>query len=173
MCGRRQIGKSTTAYALSRRGHRLWADDAVALEIADESVMALQLPFALRLRPRSVSFFGGDGQESSSMPNEARQAPERAPLAAIFVLERTSVAQHGGVEILRLGPHDAFMALLGNAYWFSLSDDDRRRRMVSRYLDLSTWVPIFRLRFRPEFARLDVMLDRVEQTLDGLGAHHP
>src|SRR5919204_5174128 len=38
-CGTSESGKSTMAYAFSRRGHHLWADDAVAFEARGEAVM--------------------------------------------------------------------------------------------------------------------------------------
>jgi hypothetical protein len=164
LCARRKTGKSTTAYALSRRGYRLWADDAVALEITGGSVMSPRLPFALRLRPASASFFRSDGPNAAASSN-APEPAELAPLAVVFVLERAGVAGEAAVEVLPLVPHEAFIALLGNAYWFSLADEQRKRRMMSRYLELSALVSVFRLRFRPEFENLDTILDRLEQEL--------
>jgi hypothetical protein len=167
LCARRGTGKSTTAYGLSRRGYRLWADDAVALDITGGSVVSPQLPFALRLRPASASFFGSNGA-NAAVPSDVPRLPELEPLGVVFVLERVRVPSDPAVEVFRLVPHDAFMALLGNAYWFSLADEERKRRMISRYLDLSALVPVFRLRFKAEFENLDTILDRVERALGRL-----
>src|SRR5438045_2629057 len=48
-CGESGTGKSTLACALSARGYRLWADDAVAFEPGDGGLVAVPLPFQLRL----------------------------------------------------------------------------------------------------------------------------
>ena len=50
-CAISEAGKSTIAYGLSRRGYRLWADDAVVFEISDRVVSTIPLPFRIRLRP--------------------------------------------------------------------------------------------------------------------------
>jgi hypothetical protein len=165
MCARRGTGKSTTAYALSRRGYPIWADDAVALQIAPASIVAVQLPFSLRLRPESASHFAADGEEPSASVTEATQ---RLPLRAIFLLERMGSGDAGPVEVLRLRSHQALTALLGNAYWFSLGDEERRRQMISRYLELGDIVPVFGLRFRADFKWLDAILDGLEGALGRL-----
>ena len=59
-------GKSTIAYGLHRRGYRLWADDAVALEVSESAITALPLPFDVRLRPATAALFGlGRGRRGS------------------------------------------------------------------------------------------------------------
>ena len=45
LCGTSGVGKSTIAFAMSRRGHRIWADDAVAIDLSGQSLVALPLPF--------------------------------------------------------------------------------------------------------------------------------
>jgi hypothetical protein len=146
----------------------MWADDAVALEIARPAVWANQLPFALRLRPAATAYFGAGGRDLPAAITEAPEGARRAELATIFVLERMGPGDGRPVELVPLRSHNAFTALLGNAYWFSLADEQRRRQMVSRYLDLSALVPIFRVRFRAEFECIDAILDALEQTLQGL-----
>ena len=58
LCGASMSGKSTIAYGLHRRGYRLWADDAVALEVTESAITALPLPFDVRLRPATAALFG-------------------------------------------------------------------------------------------------------------------
>src|SRR5262249_38115323 len=65
-----ETGKSTIAYGLSRRGYQLWADDAVAIDVAGPIITAIQLPFSIRLRPASASYF-------------AVESPGHAPLERI------------------------------------------------------------------------------------------
>lgn len=165
LCARAHTGKSTTAYGLSRRGHPLWADDAVAFEIAGQSVRALPLPFTLRLRPQSLSLFDADEVQVPAGDLVERTRP--APLAALFMLERQPEGT-SKAEIFRLTPREAVVALLANAYWFSLADQERKRKMLSQYLDLSALVPVFKLRFAPGPENLGAVLDGVEGALEPL-----
>ena len=66
LCGASRSGKSTIAYALSCRGFRVWADDAVAFIAESGRATAFPLPFTLRLRRDVADFFG------VSTPLEAR-----------------------------------------------------------------------------------------------------
>src|SRR5688572_21051636 len=54
--GRTGAGKTTIAVGLSRRGHRLWADDTVAFDVSAHGISALRLPFQLNLREPSAAF---------------------------------------------------------------------------------------------------------------------
>ena len=60
--------------------------------------------------------------------------------------------------------------LVANAYHFTLADQERKRRMMSHYLDLSALVPVFRLRFAAGRENLEALLDAVEATLPRLSA---
>lgn len=160
-CARSRTGKSTLAYALSRRGYAVWGDDAVAFEVVGRSVHALPLPFRIQLRPASAAFFGRD--TPVELPQRLAN-DEQAPLSAVFLLERGATNQPE-CELRRLPPRRAFMELLRNAYWFTLADHDRKRRMVREYLNLSDLVPIFSLRFAPGFERLDAVVAAVERVL--------
>jgi hypothetical protein len=158
-CAVSGTGKSTIAYGLSRRGHPLWGDDAVTVDLAGPTTEAVSLPFAIRLDAQAASFFGGDGGQ--------RAGSARAPLGALFVLERAE--GEGDSELVRLAPAQAFPALLVHAYCFSLESAARKRRMLEHYLELADRVPVFSVRFSPGFARLAGLLDRIEEAL-GCGA---
>lgn len=167
LCGASGTGKSTIAFALSQRGHRLWADDALAIDLSGQSPVALPLPFEMRLRPRAVAFFGVEpqaaGAASSGGPMDEAD-PSPAPLTALCVLSRGEDEGRGcGARIERLRPSAALPALLAHAYCFSLEDPGLKRSMVQHYMDLAARVPVFALRFRPGFELLPLVLDKIEQ----------
>ena len=163
LCGVKETGKSTLAYALAQRRHSLWTDDAVVLRARETSVETLSVPFSLRLRPASASFFG----QSEPPPRRAvaeplRMAPER--LTAICVLERvTELPGIGAVQTDRLVSAEAFTAVLAHAYCFSLRDSVRKQRMVEQYLHVIRQLPIFRVRFQTGLENLPAIVDALEQ----------
>jgi hypothetical protein len=154
-CAVSGTGKSTVACGLSRRGHALWADDAVCFDGSMSDVEALPLPFALRLRPASAALFAPGTTEQRS---EQETSPAR--LAAIFVLER--MTSDGAVDLRRLLPSAAFLETLTHAYCFSMENQERRSAMARAYLDLAARVPVFRLAFNEGLERLEEMLDLIE-----------
>jgi hypothetical protein len=155
LCAVAGTGKSTLACALSRRGHRLWADDAVCFELDDDGVHVPPLPFTLRLRPGSAAFFGGAPRQGA-----VRVPAETAPLARVFVLERS---EGGGPEIERLAAAPAFREVLTHGYAFSIHDRVRSAAMVQNYLELVDRVPVYRVRFSDGLDRLDDTLDAIER----------
>jgi hypothetical protein len=163
LCAGSGTGKSTIAHGLSQRGYQVWADDAVAFEAVRPRARAIRLPFKLRLRPDAAAAFlvedPGMGQDAA--------AQESAPLVALGVLRRASDLAEG-VVIEPLPPSAAFRALLPHAYCFSLSDVERKRLMLDRYLSVSTQVPVFEIRFRPGLDVLPVILDGIEQAMIGV-----
>lgn len=163
LCGVKETGKSTLAYALAQRGHPVWTDDAVVLRARDASVDTLSVPFDLRLRPASASFFGrGEPPPIRAVAEPLRLEP--APLAAICVLERSSELPAGeAVQVCRLVSAEAFTAVLPHAYCFSLRDSARKQRMMNQYLRVVHEVPIFRVRFRTGLENLPAILDALEQ----------
>ena len=159
LCAIKETGKSTIAYALSRRGYDLWADDAVAMQIEDRTVRAFPLPFSIRLRPASAAHFG---TEAGAAP---RIQPNAAPLAALCVLVRDESVSDGAV-VSRLTAGAALTAILTHAYCFSLADQDRKGRMVEQYLAVIARVPVFEARFGAGLDRLPAILDAIERAAD-------
>jgi hypothetical protein len=171
LCAVSETGKSTLAYALSRRGFPLWADDAVVFRINGDSevgepVTATPVPFAIRLRPASAAYF--DPQQAEPIPARAAAAPaEPTPLAAVCILERKTDGGPGpAVEVRRLSPAQAFPAVLTHAYCFSLRDEARKRCMLRHYLDFSVRVPVFRVRFPAGLERIPEILDRLVESVE-------
>lgn len=168
LCADSQGGKSTTAFALSRRGFRLWADDALGLEFTGGGVAAVMLPFVLRLRPASARHFFGTERAADHMPaaedDGAHQPP--APLAAVFFLERVGRGRSDSVpEATRVKQSYAFARALAQAGCFTLQDPRRKELMMRHYLELSASVPFFTLRVPAGFDQLGDALDCIETTL--------
>lgn len=172
LCGKSWSGKSTMAYTLSQRGYPLWADDAVAFDTVGEHVFTAYLPFRIRLRPASRSFFGLDSPISDrawSRPvRDDRQRQEPTALAAICILCPVASDLRSHIEIRRLSLAEAFPALLHHAYCFSLRDQERKRRMIQRYMDLTTRVPILEIRYKRNLERIADVADELEAAVNTL-----
>jgi hypothetical protein len=159
-CGMSTTGKSTIAHALARRGHQLWADDALAFQPDGESIGTLALPFRPNLRPESERFFRTLGAREL----DQAAAWSEATVNTLFVLDASS-----GIEQLeRLSAVDALVAVLPNGYRFRPLDDQRERRMVRTYLDLVARVPVFRLGYERGLDGLERLVDRIEETIDSV-----
>ena len=165
-CAISESGKSTIAYGLSRRGHPLWADDAVVFEISDRGVWAHPMPFEIRLRPASAQYFGysqNDADNSTSGDYLSQANVKPVPLAAVCLLERGDRLEP--VRIHRMLPIHAFPAVLSHAYCFSLQDMERKRRMMHAYLALVREVPVFTIRFSTGLEALPQLLESIEQEI--------
>jgi hypothetical protein len=170
-CGVSMTGKSTIAYGLSQRGYRLWADDAIAFELFDRGLLALPLQSDIRLRPSSAAYFAQNQTASVSTSDRSRDnlsSQEPKQLVVLCLLQRMPAMRGGApVQIRRLPPTEAFLAALGHAYCFSLQNMERKRHMMQRYLELTTRVTVFEIRFQSGLKNLPAILDALEQVLDG------
>jgi hypothetical protein len=164
-CGERESGKSTLAYSLSRRGHRQRSDDAVVMKIAVGRVMALALPFGVRLRDDPARHFGFTPSEqlfSDVTPiDHTPMTVSEDPLAAIFVLGRTT----GPTPVVtRLSSTDAFTAILAHSHCFDPEDVASKQRLFEHYLEIAALVPIYDLRFPHGLEHLGAVVDAIERT---------
>lgn len=165
LCGASKSGKSTIAYGLHRRGYCLWADDAVALEVTEPAIMALPLPFDVRLRPATAAHFGlGERATRLAGPGHSSEPAGRAPapLAAVCILDRGCRAP-SSVILASLKASEAYPALLANAHCFSLEDPARKRLMLDRYLSLVARVPVMALAVPDGLEDLPAILDALER----------
>ncbi len=164
LCGVSQVGKSTLAFGLNRRGYPLWGDDALAFETTDGCGLAISLPFEIRLRPSAAKLFGHP-EIAASVTNGVDELPTRletAPLATVCVLRRVDDASIP-VVVRRLSFAEAFPTVFAHACWFSLYDPEAKRRVIDHYLDLVTKTPIFDVAFKPGLENLTATLDSIEE----------
>ena len=167
LCAVSRTGKSTVAYALGTRGHRIVADDALPVDLSGGTPRAMPLPFELYLRPESASFFGVSGRAAAAQQGDG-QATE---LAALCVLERSESSAPGGpVAIRRLSPASSFPRVLAHAYCFSLEPRERHALMVERYLELVAHIPVFEVCLWPGLHNLERVVDEIEDAVQPAAA---
>lgn len=161
-CGASGAGKSTVAYALGRRDFQVWADDAVTFTVRRGRILAVPLPFALRLRNGVARFFEEPGSVSHSMDRKTEvsrhQGSEPLPIASVSLLERSATP-----SITRLSASHALPSVLYHSFYFSLADNVIRRRMAAQFLELVAGVPIFRISPWSDFSGIDRVLDELEE----------
>lgn len=160
-CAMADTGKSTTAYALSKRGYQQWADDAVPFEIEKDRVTAVSLPFGIRLDPEAEDFLSASKTTAKKIfPNATR-----IPIAALIVLKRKenlNSENSSEVMVATLPPPRAFRSVLLHGHFFNLKSPDLMRQMVSNYMKLTSLVPVYEVTFSPGFEKLSLLLDRLE-----------
>ena len=163
-CAPPYTGKSTLAFGLSRRGHPLYADDAIAFQIHDRAVQAIPIPFFLRLRSSAAAHFGTDARKLHA-PEAWRRlvSPPERRVGTICVLERLpDEPGQPTVEVVRCPALEAFNDLLGHLHTFGLRDASLRRTILKQQLELASRVPVFRVRFASRLDRIDAVLDALE-----------
>jgi len=171
LCGVSEVGKSTIAYGLSRRGYSLWADDTVAFEISESGGSSILLPFNVRLRPASAAHFDVDESRPSDGLNhyDFPIGRETAPLTMVCILRRADCTQ-SPVAVKRLSLAEAFSSALDHACCFVPQSDERKRRMIHNYLDLAAQTPFFDICFQPGLENVPAVLDAIEQALQETAA---
>jgi hypothetical protein len=160
-CGISESGKSTVAYGLAGRGYSHWADDAVAFSVDDGSVTTVGLPFTVKLRKTSSTFFSAS-PDALEVVEEFEWKPAR--LGAVFLLEPLDPGDSGEpMAMERLAPGPAVRELLPNAFRFRPQPRERRRGTMRSYLDLVASVPIVSARFPHDLEHLPGLLDELER----------
>jgi hypothetical protein len=159
-----EAGKSTLAYGLTTRGYPLWTDDALAFDVVDGKAEAFPLPFRLRLRAASAEHFGLEPRPAGTIAAESDgQLGEPREIVALFLLERVSEGPHA--SLAPVGALEAFPLLVEGSYHFGEEQGERKRALLSRYLELAGTVPIHRLTMSSGLGNLDRILDLVEERL--------
>lgn len=145
LCAPPRNGKSTIAFALGQRGHRVLADDAVVLDFSGRSGRpdVVPLPFELRLRQQSAEHFDHPSKHEVHVAEQTVAPGGRLPLAAVVVLSRGAQS----VSAERLSPEAAFKALLEQSQVFSVSAAARKGDMMRAYLGLAASIPVYRLEY--------------------------
>ena len=169
LCARSETGKSTLAFGLGKRGYPLWADDAVLLSVQKEETFTSPLPFYMRLRPASASYFGLSGRELERgrlpcPPERSEHAAETLPLQKIYLLEQVPEAVRA-VSFRASSPAEALPDLLQHAIYFSYNDPLRKRLMMRHYLELVTSIPIVKITFRRGLRYVPEILDALEEDM--------
>jgi len=165
LCGVSETGKSTIAFALSRRGYLLWADDSVTIEMNRRGPRAISLPFKSRLRPAATEWFSADA--SLPPPNNRNDAEsslfETTRLSAIAVLRREG--QTAPTVVRRISSSEALRALLDHACCFTPQHAQRKRQMIKHYLDIVAHLPIYDICFQSGLENLPAVLDAIESVM--------
>jgi hypothetical protein len=160
LCGASGTGKSTIAVALARRGYALWADDAVAVDVAGSEPTAIPLPFTVRLRTDAARFVDAAGEgEISAVAAPVDREPAR--LTVLCMLKR-SPDMITSVAVERLETAAACREALDHAYCFSVKDPTVKRRTVGNYLALTGHVRAYEIRFCPGLGHFPVVLDAIQ-----------
>lgn len=164
-------GKSTTAAALHARGHRLLADDVVAIRAEPGNITVVPGFPHLKLLPQSVEFLGEDfasmpgvGAHEEKRLRSARErfTPEPVPLEYLFVL-----AEADRCMIEPLGPQPAIVELLRHAFVARLTEFLKLTDSATSHFANCTQVikdaSVCALKRPKTFDQLPAMIDMIEQ----------
>ena len=140
-------GKTTMAAALCSEGARLVSDDALRVERDGDVVACHSGTTTLRLRRPLAVLAGAFPPESRTTTPDDRIgiapdfAPGKRPLAAIVVLEPAAELQ-----VERLPPRDALVALLSHPRWFGWKATAPLRASFEQLADIVGAVEVYRAR---------------------------
>lgn len=156
-------GKSTIARACAVAGAEQWADDTLVLDVTPGDVRAVAIPFDVALRTPSEQHFS----DPSGAPGRIQMAgTTAAPVRALLFLDRGA----GRLALSAVSPGEALTALLPHACAFSMRDDRRRRLMAEQFLTLVAEVPIYRLSYPSDYARLGDVTAAVAREVAGIAS---
>ena len=167
-CGVGHSGKSTLSFALARAGFQHVADDALVLERCDAAFLARLLPFEPGLRQPSRQHFDALTDPANPSSPESPTLPSSAPLRGVVVLHQDGSLRspHGPDRVL---PVQAFATLVTHARCFDEADRAHTRQLVEDYLAIVETVPVFALRYPPQFGQLPTLVTRLSELCRSLG----
>ncbi|EYD75057.1 Serine kinase of the HPr protein, regulates carbohydrate metabolism [Rubellimicrobium mesophilum DSM 19309] len=172
-------GKSTLTARLGQAGGRVLSDDAMILEEAGAGASARPVYAGLRLLPDSLAalFDRTGGTPVAEYTDKARLAveppddPGPVPLAMILVLRPPVPASR--VELARLSPLEACMAMLRNSFALDPGDRAQGARRLGRFGALAARVPAFALSYPRDYALLAEVAEAVLRRLGSLDGPGP
>ncbi len=142
--GPSQAGKSTLAAAIGAEGVGVWADDTLVWAIDEGEAQVAASEFQPRVRPEVASL----GLRPAALVSHGTRL-----FRAIYVLEAGPPDVR--VAAQRMAPALAARELLAQAFSFQLSNPERSRTMVARYLRLAAQVSVFTLTVPRSLHRLE------------------
>jgi len=170
LCAPSGTGKSTSAFSLWKRGFTPWADDVVAFDVHGPQVNAIPLPFRMRLRPDAANFL--DKKQAhlyskSQFRTFASPHKTPVPLGAILALKRLDDQDENAIcHPKKLTADEAIHAVLSHAWCFSLADEERKRKMMTNYLDLVAAIPVFEIPFHAGLNNLSALVDALQDVAE-------
>jgi hypothetical protein len=170
-------GKSTLCAEFARAGHPLLGDDGIVVRriAAAPGFDAIATYPGLRLFPDPLAHvFDGRAGAAPVAHYSAKRRLDRhsaeltlvagaLPLLALYVLDTDT-----SVTIEPLSERDAFMVLLRASFQLHLEDRERSRGLFERLGGVLDAVPVRRLSYPRDFARLGAVREAVIADLDEL-----
>ncbi len=153
------VGKSTLAALLARDGNVSAADDAVAVAVGPDGVVACAEYTGLRLWPDSCVAIGLAGGVDVSGNSEKRRFPGlghdvESMLRAVYVLAPVA-AGDGPPSIRPMSAREAVMALVRNSYVLDIEDRGRLSAHFDALARIARRVPVRKLVVPRRFDALD------------------
>ncbi|MEZ5353441.1 MAG: hypothetical protein R2762_12460 [Bryobacteraceae bacterium] len=145
-------GKSTLAAALGDAGYSVWADDVV-LWRREECGAHVAIPVPFRAK--------ADGWRTAPLARAHRQRP----LKAVCLLERLPPGEP--LSVTACPPRQVLLGILPHAYCFSLRDPERKRAMVRQYLELSSSIPVWSVRYPSGYGELPGVMQKLQSGILG------
>lgn len=153
-------GKSSLAAAFVRDGARLLSDDAVALSLTDEGLLAHAGSMVLQLRAREDERLSGQDRASLGEPTDSPfdkqrylsgEIPDPAPVGGVFLLERS--ADEPALERLEVvKPFD----LIASTFNLSVRTESRLRNQLEVVSAIASGGLTHRLRVQPHVDATDL-----------------
>ena len=166
-CG---AGKSTTAAAMSKRGHALIADDIVGIVERDGKFFALPAYPYVSLWPQSADMIcGEDAKLRNLLPGFEKQRftpsvfqDSPVPVGAIFVLGERSTGENPP-RIEELSPREQLLALIANSYATRILSEKSRADEFRLFGRMVGAIPIRSLFAHSDPARLSSFCELLER----------
>jgi hypothetical protein len=170
--GDKQAGKSTTAAALVAAGHRLLADDTLAVEVPQLGTPSIVPGFPqIKLSSEAAAAVADKGRQAQPLPYEGfgkrqhllidRFSHERTALTRIYVLSRGTDA-----STKALAPPEALMALVRFSYVKRFGPQalgETAGRHLQQCARLANTVEVCRLEVPSGLDRLDEAVRLIER----------